>query len=163
MEESAMRTITRLYHRAEDAARVVTELRANGIDEGDISLVASHDENTAIAADPDVTPAAAGALKGEAIGAAIGGGAGLLAGLGILAIPGIGPVIAAGWLVATVTGAGAGAAAGSLLGALVGEGLSEDHARQHVEAVKGGAVLISVRADLEKAPIAERILDRQGP
>jgi len=157
-----MQTITRLYHSPEDAAHVIAALKAHGIDEGDISLVASHDENTAIAADPDVTPAAAGALKGEAIGAAIGGGAGLLAGLGILAIPGIGPVIAAGWLVATITGAGAGAAAGSLLGALVGEGFSEEHAQQHIEAVRGGAVMISVRADVEKALIAERIMDRQN-
>jgi hypothetical protein len=157
-----MRTVTRLYHRPEDAARVVTELKAHGIDEGDISLVASHREGT-MADDPDVTPAARGALTGETIGATIGGGAGLLAGLGILAIPGIGPVIAAGWLVATITGMGAGAAAGSLLGALVGEGLSEELAAQHTEDIKQGAVLISVRADAEKALIAEQVMDRQNP
>jgi hypothetical protein len=157
-----MRTITRLYSSPDDAAGVVRELKAHGIDEGDISLIASHNEDS-MPADPDVTPAARGALTGETIGAAIGGGAGLLAGLGILAIPGIGPVIAAGWLVATVTGLGAGAAAGSLLGALVGEGLSEEAAGQHIEDIKQGAVLISVRADAENALIAERIMDRQSP
>jgi hypothetical protein len=156
-----MRTITRLYHRPEDAARTVQALKAHGIDEGDISLIASHNDDSP--ADPDVTPAARGALTGETIGAAIGGGAGLLAGLGILAIPGIGPVVAAGWLVATITGLGAGAAAGSLLGALVGEGLSEETAGQHIEDIKQGAVLISVRADAEKALIAERVMDSQSP
>ena len=157
-----MRTITRLYHRPEEAARTVRELKAHGIDEADISLIASHNEDL-MAADPDVTPAARGPLTGETIGAAIGGGAGLLAGLGILAIPGIGPVIAAGWLIATVTGLGAGAAAGSLLGALAGEGLSEEHAAQHIEDIKRGAVLISVRADAEKAMIAEQVMDRHDP
>jgi hypothetical protein len=157
-----MRTITRLYHRPEDAAGVVRELKAHGIDEDDISLIASHRDDS-MPPDPDVTPAATGALTGETIGAAIGGTAGLLAGLGILAIPGIGPVVAAGWLVATVTGLGAGAATGSLLGALVGEGLSEELAGRHIDDIKQGSVMISVRADAEKALIAERIMDRQGP
>jgi hypothetical protein len=155
-----MRTITRLYRSTDAAALTVKELKEHGIDENDISLIASHADG-AVMADPDVTPAAMGALTGETIGAAIGGGAGLLAGLGILAIPGIGPVVAAGWLVATVTGLGAGAAAGSLLGALVGEGLSEELAGQHIEDIKQGAVLLSVRADAEKALIAERVMDRQ--
>ena len=157
-----MHAVTRLYRRPGDAALIVEELKQNGIEESEISLIASHVEGT-LPADPDVTPAAMGALTGETIGAAIGGGAGLLAGLGILAIPGIGPVIAAGWLVATVTGLGAGAAAGSLLGALVGAGLSEELAGQHIEDIQQGSVLISVRTDAEKALIAERIMDRRLP
>ena len=151
-----MHTITRLYRTPEEAARTVRELKAHGIDEDDISLITGHRDDTL---DPDVTPAAKGALTGETIGAAIGGGAGLLAGLGILAIPGIGPVVAAGWLVATVSGLGAGAAAGSLLGALVGDGLSEELASQHIEDIKQGAVLISVRTGAEKAPVAEQVMD----
>ena len=158
-----MRTIARLYERYEDAAKAVAELEAAGIVEADISLVARHPEADETAPDdPDLTPAAVGAGTGEAIGAVLGGGAGLLAGLGVLAIPGIGLVVAAGWLVAAVTGAGAGAVAGSLLGALVGAGLSEEHARQHVEDIKSGGALVTVRTDKAKVGVAARILGTRG-
>jgi hypothetical protein len=155
-----MPIVTRLYPRHEDAARIVRALKTGGIEEADISLVASHGDGDAIETeDPDITPEAVGAGKGEAIGAAIGGGAGLLAGLGLLTIPGLGLVVAAGWLVAAVTGAGAGAAAGSLIGALVGAGVDEEHAHRHVEDIKGGAVLVTVRADAANSLIAARIMD----
>ncbi len=158
-----MPTIARLYERYEDAAKVVADLEAAGIAEADISLVAAHPENTeTVSDDPDETPAAAAAAKGEAIGAVIGGGAGLLAGLGVLAVPGLGLVIAAGWLVAAVTGAGAGAVAGSLLGALVGAGLSEEHARQHIEDIKGGGTLVTVRVHDEQAAAITRIMDARS-
>ena len=159
-----MRIITRLYHRPADAARIVRDLKAAGIDEADISLVAGHSEDEATPSDdPDVTVAAIDARKGEAVGAVIGGVAGLLTGLGILAIPGLGLVVAAGWLVATITGAGVGAAAGSLLGALVGLGISEEHAAQHIKGIKGGAVLVTVRTEAEKALLAEHIMDSLIP
>ena len=158
-----MHTIARLYERYEDAAKVVAALEAAGIAEADISLVAAHPDNTEAASDdPDETPAATAAAKGEAIGALLGGGAGLLAGLGVLAIPGIGLVVAAGWLVAAVTGAGAGAVAGSLLGALVGAGLSEEHARQHIEDIKQGGTLVTVRTDRGKVGLAARIMGTRG-
>lgn len=155
-----MRTIIRLYERYNDAAKVVADLEAAGISHGDISLITGRDQaDGANADDPDTTPAAAGAVTGEAIGAVIGGGAGLLAGLGLLAIPGIGLVVAAGWLVAAVTGAGAGAAAGSLLGALIGLGVSEEHAARHVEDIKRGGTLVTVRAAEEKAGLVVKIMD----
>jgi hypothetical protein len=157
-----MPIITGLYHRPEDAAATVKELKAAGIAEADISLVASHSEDDATD-DPDVTQTAVVAGTGEAVGATIGGAAGLLAGLGILAIPGLDLVVAAGWLVAAITGAGVGAAAGSLLGALVGLGMSEEHAEQHIEHIKRGAVLVTVRADDENAPTVQRIMDSRAP
>jgi acyl dehydratase len=157
-----MPTITRLYGNPEDAARAVDALKAAGIAEGDISLIASH-SGDAEPVDPDVTRTASEARSGEAIGAAIGGGAGLLAGLGVIAVPGIGLLVAAGWLVAAVTGAIAGAAAGSLAGALIGAGMPEEDAHRHVEDIRRGAVLISVRASAEQAAVIAGIMDAEAP
>ncbi|GJE62646.1 hypothetical protein MPOCJGCO_4779 [Methylobacterium trifolii] len=92
----------------------------------------------------------------------LGGGAGLLAGLGLLAIPGVGPVVAAGWLVATVTGAGVGAAAGGLIGGLTGAGLSEHEAERYAEGVRRGGTLVTVRAGEDLADRVMTILDRSG-
>ena len=85
-----------------------------------------------------------------------------VAGLGALAIPGVGPVVAAGWLVATVTGAGLGAAAGGLLGALTGAGLSEAEAEAYAEGVRRGGTLVSARVEEDRADRALAVLDRHG-
>jgi hypothetical protein len=157
-----MPTITRLYGNHQDAVQAINALKAAGIAEDDISLIAGHDPDAA-PADPDVTRTAEEARSGEAIGAAIGGGAGLLAGLGVIAVPGIGLLVAAGWLVSAVTGAIAGAAAGSLAGALIGAGTPEEQAHRHVEDLKRGAVLISVRATAEQTAFIEGIMDAEAP
>jgi hypothetical protein len=107
------------------------------------------------------TEASTGA--GAVLGTAVGGGLGLLAGIGALAIPGVGPVVAAGWLVATLTGAGIGAAGGGLLGALTGAGLSRDEANVYAEGVRGGGTLVTVRADDAKAGLIEDIMRRHNP
>jgi hypothetical protein len=87
---------------------------------------------------------------------------GLLAGLGILAIPGVGPVVAAGWLVATAVGAVAGAATGGLLGGLTGAGVSEDDAHVYAEGVRRGGSLVTARVpDADKSRL-EAILDHDG-
>jgi hypothetical protein len=93
----------------------------------------------------------------------LGGGAGLLAGIGALAIPGLGPVVAAGWLVAALTGAGAGAATGGLLGALTTAGVDEADAHVYAEGVRRGGNLVTVRTDETRAAQAESILARHGP
>ena len=90
----------------------------------------------------------------------LGGGAGLLAGLGMLAIPGVGPVVAAGWLIATAVGAGIGAAGGGLLGSLVGAGVSETDAHVYAEGVRRGGTLVTVRADEGQRANVEAILAR---
>src|SRR5690242_3777531 len=124
------RTITRLYDNRLDAAQAVEELESAGIDRDAISLVANNahdgwrgDERGPLgSADADgdgENDAAEGAGKGATTGGVIGAGAGLLAGLGLLAIPGLGPVVAAGWLASTLTGAVAGAAAGGAAGGLL--------------------------------------------
>ena len=89
-------------------------------------------------------------------------GAGLLAGLGLLAIPGVGPVVAAGWLVATLTGAGVGAAIGGLAGSLTGAGLSEADAHTYAEGVRRGGTLVTVRADELNAPRVMSVLEEHG-
>jgi len=97
------------------------------------------------------------------VGAAIGGGAGLLAGLGLLAIPGLGPVVAAGWLASTALGAVAGGATGGLIGALTGAGLSEDEAHVYAEAVRRGGTMVTVRASDSKDLTVRSIMDRHSP
>jgi hypothetical protein len=95
---------------------------------------------------------AEGAGAGAGIGAGIGGTAGLLAGLGLLAIPGLGPVVAAGWLAATAVGAAAGAATGGVVGALTQAGVSEEDAHMYAEGVRRGGTLVSARvADADRA------------
>src|SRR6185437_13482826 len=100
--------------------------------------------------------AASGAGTGATTGAVLGGGAGLLAGLGMLAIPGVGPVVAAGWLVATLAGAGAGAAVGAAAGGLVGSltaaGVPEREAHVYAEGVRRGSSLVTVRAGPDSIP-----------
>lgn len=96
-------TITRSYDTYQQAESVVRKLKDAGVADSDISLVGRH-------ADADESHAG----EGAGIGSLIGGAAGLLAGLGLIAIPGIGPVVAAGWLAATAAGAATGAVAGGL-------------------------------------------------
>jgi len=99
---------------------------------------------------------------GAAIGAAVGGGAGLLAGLGLLAIPGLGPVVAAGWLASTLLGAGAGAATGGIIGALTAAGVPEEHAHAYAEGIRRGGTLVTVRTEPRFVDKAVDILDDDG-
>ena len=96
-------TVTALYDTYDGAVAAVNELEASGIPHADISLVSNNVDNRYDKDHP--TNAAADAGTGAGIGAAVGGVGGLLTGLGLLAIPGVGPVVAAGWLVATAVGA----------------------------------------------------------
>src|SRR5205085_10409881 len=100
---------------------------------------------------------------GAGIGGVLGGGAGLLAGLGMLAIPGLGPVVAAGWLASLAVGAAAGATAGGLAGALVSSGTSDDHAHVYSESVRRGGTLVSVRVADGNASAVQGILDGYDP
>jgi hypothetical protein len=164
----AARALTALFDEYESAARVVDELEAAGIPHTDISIITNRRKTGAPDPQPpgDTTPvvveAADAAGTGATVGTVLGGGAGLLAGLGLLAIPGLGPVVAAGWLVATLTGAGVGAAAGGLIGGLTGAGLSEGEAETYAEGVRRGGTLVTVRADETRADRVLSILSRAG-
>ena len=145
-------TISRLYDTYADAERAVTRLEAAGVPHSDISIVANNADNwygsqrDKVDRDRDgVDDRAEGAGAGAGIGAGIGGAAGLLAGLGLLAIPGLGPVVAAGWLASTAAGAAAGAATGGIVGALTQAGISKEDASRYAEGVRRGGTLVSAR------------------
>ncbi|TDR89162.1 general stress protein [Enterovirga rhinocerotis] len=159
------RTVTAMFDSYADASSAVSRLKAAGIPDGDISLVSNDSaERTRYETERPATDgdAATGAGTGATIGGVLGGGAGLLAGLGLLAIPGVGPVVAAGWLAATLVGAGAGAAAGGLLGGLTGAGIGERDAHVYAEGVRRGGSLVTVRTDEAHAARVEDILDDEG-
>ncbi len=168
----AIRTFTHLYDNYDDARQTVEALEAAGIPHSDISIVGNNADNrhAAGAVGTDSTaPAALDATDetragtGATSGTLVGGGIGLLTGLGLLAIPGVGPVVAAGWLIATVTGAGVGAAGGGLLGSLVHAGVPEDHAHTYSEGVRRGGTLVSVRGDESQAASIESVLSGRMP
>src|SRR6201747_1271762 len=144
-------TISRLYDRYSDAQNAVRALETAGVPHSDISIVANNSDNwygadKKVDRDRDgVDDRAEGAGKGAGIGAGVGGAAGLLAGLGLLAIPGLGPVVAAGWLAATAVGAAAGAATGGIVGALTEAGVSKEDAPLYAEGVRRGGTLVSAR------------------
>src|ERR1700722_142936 len=158
-------TISRLYDNYTDAQTAVRGLENAGVPHSDISIVANNSDNwygggKKVDRDGDgVDDRAEGAGKGAGIGAGVGGAAGLLAGLGLLAIPGLGPVVAAGWLAATAVGAAAGAATGGIVGALTEAGVSKEEAPLYAEGVRRGGTLVSARVpDADRARL-DAILD----
>src|SRR6476646_2493189 len=160
-------TISRLYDSYADAQRAVTRLESAGVPHSDISIVANNSDNWFEGGKKDrdrdgVDDRAESAGKGAGIGAGLGGAAGLLAGLGLLAIPGLGPVVAAGWLAATAVGAAAGAATGGVIGALTQAGVSTEDAEVYAEGVRRGGTLVSAKvADADRARL-EAILNRSA-
>ncbi|MCJ2080895.1 hypothetical protein [Methylobacterium sp. J-090] len=168
----AQQTITALYDNYDDASAAVAKIEALGVPHRDISIVGSNegDRHAGRVATPATThdhtdtaeSTATGAGTGATVGTVLGGAAGLLTGLGLMAIPGVGPVVAAGWLVATLTGAGIGAAAGGLAGGLTGAGLSETDAHAYSEGVRRGGTLVTVRADEARATAVMDILEEHG-
>ena len=151
-----MQTLTKVYERHDVARQVVNQLETAGFSENSISLLA----NKAISDQYSDVDDASGAGTGAGVGATVGGAAGLLAGLGLLAIPGLGPVVAAGWLASTAVGAVAGGVTGGLVGALVDAGVPEDHAHVYSEAVRRGGTLLSVKVEDSDVQMARAILDR---
>ncbi len=152
-----MAVTTRVYDDYASAQAAMSNVNALGLSAVDVSLIGdegfrNYDQGV-IQRDPvtgrvvtvTTEPDASGTSTGAGIGAVIGGGGGLLAGLGMLAIPGVGPVVAAGWLAATAVGAIGGAIAGGAVGAIVDLGLPEEDAPVFSEAIRRGGVAVSVR------------------
>jgi len=141
----------------------VDALRQQGFRNTDISVLFPENEGTKDFAHEKHTKAPEGATTGAASGAVLGGGLGWLAGIGALAIPGLGPFIAAGPIVAALAGAGAGGVVGGLTGALVGMGIPEYEAKRYEGRIKEGGILLSVHADdSEWTKKAKEILERTG-
>lgn len=154
--------ITGLFDSYDDAKRAVHDLEAAGIPHSDISIVANNADERYVGEAGHSGKAATGAGAGATLGTVVGGGAGLLAGLGMLAIPGVGPVVAAGWLISTVAGAAAGAAvggaAGGIIGGLTSAGVSKEHAHIYAEGIRRGGTLVTVRVDEGRIEAAEGIM-----
>src|SRR5213082_528355 len=141
----------------------VDALRAADFRNTDISVLFPENEGTKDFAVEKQTKAPEGTTTGATSGAVIGGGLGWLVGIGALAIPGLGPLIAAGPIVAALAGAGAGGAIGGLTGALIGMGIPEYEAKRYEGRVKEGGILLSVHSDnSDWTRKAKDILERTG-
>ncbi|WP_460452277.1 YsnF/AvaK domain-containing protein [Alsobacter sp. SYSU BS001988] len=159
------RTVTAMFDSYQEAAEAVRRLEALGLNHSAVSLVSNdpaNRERISGLSDNTADNAEGGGATGATLGGLLGGGAGLLAGLGLMAIPGVGPVVALGWLASTLVGAGAGAATGGLIGALTGAGVSEEDAHTYAEGVRRGGSLVTVRTDDALYDKVVDILDDDG-
>jgi hypothetical protein len=158
-----VKTIVGSFDDYSAAQRVVRDLVADGFMSGDIGILASNlsgDYRAEGEAEANSKPAnsAVGALTGGMVGGAAGAAASLMG----LAIPGVGPIVAAGLLVATLSGVAAGAMAGGLIGALTEVGVPEEQANFYAEAVRRGGAVVTVKADESRAHRVEEIMRADG-
>jgi uncharacterized protein (TIGR02271 family) len=165
------KTVVGLMDNIGEAQAVVRDLVASGIERDDIGFMANEKAGAGARGEARAGrergdsegDAASGALAGAGTGAAIGGVAGLALSLAPLAIPGIGPILAAGPIAAALTGAGIGAVAGGLIGGLTRLGVPEEEAHYYAEGVRRGGILVTVAADDDReAEQAVAILKRHG-
>jgi hypothetical protein len=136
-----------IYATAAAAEAAVDHLLSKGFSDSAISVLLPDDESTRAFAHEKHTKAPEGTATGVTAGGIVGGSLGLLAGIGALAIPGVGPLIAAGPIMGALAGLGVGGAVGGVVGALVGMGIPEFEAKRYEGAVKDGGTLLSVHCD----------------
>lgn len=152
-----------IYRDRAGVERGLDSLNAGGFSNADVSVLFPENEGTRDFATEKSTKAPEGASAGAGTGAVLGGGLGWLVGIGALAIPGLGPFIAAGPIVAALAGAGVGGAVGGLTGALVGMGIPEYEAKRYEGRVKDGGILVSVHTDnSDETKLAKDILEQSG-
>lgn len=141
----------------------VTELQRHGFRPEDISLLMAHNDGTKDIAVEKNSKAPEGTATGAASGAILGGTLGWLVGAGLLAIPGLGPFVAAGPLMAMLGGAAVGGATGGIAGAAIGAGMPEYEAKRYEGLVAKGGILLSVHADdRDWTSRAKELLERTG-
>lgn len=152
-----------IYPTVNRAEAAVDALTQSQFSNDDISVLMSDNQGSKDFAHEKHTKAPEGATTGAATGGVLGGTLGLLAGIGALAIPGVGPLIAAGPIMGALAGLGVGGAVGGLVGALVGMGIPEYEAKRYEGRVKEGGVLLSVHCRTsEQIDRAKQILERTG-
>src|ERR1700748_1900455 len=152
-----------IYRSRAAAESGVDALLSSDFRNEDISVLLQDNVGTKDFAHEKATKAPEGTATGATAGGVLGGTLGLLAGIGALAIPGVGPLIAAGPIMATLAGAGAGGAVGGMVGALVGMGIPEYEAKRYEGVVKGGGTLLSVHcATSEQVDAAKNALKSTG-
>lgn len=163
------KTIVGSFDSFEEAQEVLRDLQQRGFARDDISVIANNasgqyggEGQLPRDAAASVSDTGASTATGAAAGGVLGGAAGLVVGLMGLAIPGIGPIIAAGPIAAALAGAGVGAVAGGLIGGLTGVGVSEDDAQYYAESVRRGGALVTVRADDARADEAASAMRGRG-
>lgn len=156
------KTVTRLFDDYGDARSAVRALESAGFSHDDISIIANQNAHGGHDRDDDSVNDDGDVTRGATAGAVLGGVGGLLAGLGLLAIPGLGPIVAAGWLASTAVGAAiggaGGAATGGIVGALKNAGHDDEEAHVYSEGVRRGGTLVSARVPDERRAEAEAIL-----
>ena len=152
-----------IYDSRSAVDKAVDELKSGNFRNQDISVLLPTKEGTQDFAHEKATKAPEGATTGATTGAVLGGGLGWLVGLGTLAIPGIGPFVAAGPILSALSGAAVGGTVGGIAGALIGMGIPEYEAKRFEGYVKGGGILLSVHVDdSEWGKKAKEILKRTG-
>jgi hypothetical protein len=152
-----------IYQTYADAEYAVDALRSEGFRNTDVSVLFPENKGTKDFAVEKNTKAPEGTAAGATTGVVVGGVLGWLAGIGALAIPGVGPLIAAGPIMAALAGVGVGGAVGGITGALVGMGIPEYEAKRYEGRVKDGGILLSVHCDDRDWTLkAKQILQRTG-
>src|SRR5436309_843632 len=152
-----------IYATRSGVEMAVDRLKCDGFRNTDISVLFPHNVGNKEFAVQNQTKAPEGLATGATTGAVVGGTLGWLAGIGALAIPGVGPFIAAGPIMAALAGAGAGGVLGGITGALVGMGIPEYEAKRYEGRVKEGGILLSVHSDnSDWTSRAKRILEQTG-
>ncbi|WP_083180134.1 general stress protein [Paenibacillus yonginensis] len=149
--------IVGVFETEREATAAISALQQEGYNAEGISVITRDRRDSEAIAEDTGTKAPEGVTAGAATGGVLGGVTGLLAGLGLLAIPGIGPILAAGPIAATLTGAVVGAGAGGLVGGLVGLGIPEEEAREYENYINEGKILVLV--DEDEAERQTRVYD----
>jgi hypothetical protein len=163
MTDNKKTAVFGLYPSVDRAEQAVDALLSAGFSNPDVSVLIADNQSSKDFAHEKQTKAPEGTTTGVAAGGTIGGTLGLLAGIGALAIPGVGPFIAAGPIMGALAGLGVGGAVGGLVGALVGMGIPEYEAKRYEGRVKDGGVLLSVHCDTsDDIGRAKDILKRTG-
>jgi len=159
----AKKAVFCIAHGYDQAMGIVNQLKSAGFSNNDISVLLPDKRGTKDFAHEQHTKAPEGATTGAGTGGVLGGALGWLAGIGTLAIPGLGPFIAAGPIMAALSGAAVGAAVGGITGALIGMGIPEYEAKRYEGKVKGGNILISVHSESsEETSRAKDIFEAAG-
>src|ERR1700737_1924687 len=163
MSDNKKTSVFGIYTNRDTVERAADTLVKSGFSASHISALLPENLGSKQIGTEKATKAPEGAAAGAGSGAVLGGTLGLLAGIGALAIPGVGPLIAAGPIVAALAGMGVGGAVGGFTGALIGLGIPEYEAKRYEGRIQKGAILLSVHCDTsEEVKQAKAILERTG-
>src|SRR5580765_4756051 len=163
MSDNKKTAVFGIYANRDTAERATDAIVKSGFSASDISVLLPENLGSQQIGTEKATKAPEGAATGASSGAVLGGTLGLLAGIGALAIPGVGPLIAAGPIMAALAGIGVGGAIGGITGALVGMGIPEYEAKRYEGRIQKGGILLSVHcASSDEVKRAKEIIQRTG-